>query len=265
MPKIHPLSIVDPKARLSDDVVIGPFCIVGPDVEIDSGTVLISHVNVLGMTCIGKRNKIYPNACVGCEPQDKKYKGEKTRLTVGDDNVIREHVTISIGTIQDHGVTIVGSRNLFMANAHVAHDCVIGNDVILANNVAVAGHCHIDDFAIIGGQAGLHQFSRIGTHAMVGGASAIVMDVPPYIICNGNPAEPHGLNVVGLKRAGYTLEKLNVLKAAYKVIYRDGFTVAEASAELAALKDSAPSLATEIDALIGFINASKRGIIRPRG
>ncbi len=150
MAKIHHFSLVDPAAQLADDVVVGPFCVVGPKVKIGAGTVLISHVNVTGNTEIGERNRIFPNASIGCEPQDKKYKGEDTRLVIGDDNVIREHVTIATGTVQDHGITVVGNRNLFMANVHIAHDCIIGDDTILANNVGLAGHSTVASRAIIG-------------------------------------------------------------------------------------------------------------------
>ena len=156
MAQIHPSSIVDSRAQLADDVVVGPFCIVGPDVVIGSGTVLNSHVTVAGRTRIGKNNRIFQNAAVGCEPQDKKYQGEDTALEIGDENVIRENCTISIGTVQDHGITRIGSRNLFMANVHIAHDCQVGSDTILANNVAVAGHVWIEDFVILGGQAAVH-------------------------------------------------------------------------------------------------------------
>ena len=160
MAKIHHFSLVDPSAQLADDVIVGPFCVIGPKVKIGSGTELISHVNISGNTEIGERNRIFPNASIGCEPQDKKYNGEDTRLVIGDDNVIREHVTIATGTVQDHGITVVGNRNLFMANVHVAHDCIVGDDTILANNVGLAGHTIVANRAIIGGQAGVHQFCR---------------------------------------------------------------------------------------------------------
>lgn len=264
MAKIHQFSVVDPSAQLADDVVVGPFCVIGPNVTIGAGTELISHVNVHGYTKIGERNRIFPNASIGCEPQDKKYAGEPTRLVIGDDNVIREHVTISTGTIQDHGITMVGSRNLFMANAHIAHDCIVGNDTILANNVGLAGHSIVADHAILGGQAGVHQFCRIGEGAMVGGGSILLMDVPPFVICNGNPAEPHGLNIVGLRRAGFDLKALNAFKAAYKVIYRDGLTIAEAVKALAVLIENNPHVSRELTLMSDFVASSQRGIIRPK-
>ena len=182
MAQIHPSSIVDSRAQLADDVVVGPFCLIGPDVVIGSGTVLNSHVTVAGRTRIGKNNRIFQNAAVGCEPQDKKYQGEDTALEIGDDNVIRENCTISIGTVQDHGITRIGSRNLFMANVHIAHDCQVGSDTIIANNVAIAGHVLIEDFVILGGQAAVHQFCHLGRNAMIGGAAGVLRDVPPYVI-----------------------------------------------------------------------------------
>ena len=264
MAKIHHFSLVDPRAELADDVVVGPFCVIGPKVKIGAGTELISHVNILGNTEIGERNRIFPNASVGCEPQDKKYQGEDTRLVIGDDNVIREHVTIATGTIQDHGITVVGNRNLFMANVHIAHDCIIGDDTILANNVGLAGHSTVANRAIIGGQAGVHQFCRIGEGAMVGGGSILVMDVPPFVICNGNPAEPHGLNIVGLRRAGYDLKALNAFKAAYKTIYRDGLRIPEAVQVLDVLISNNPQVGRELLLMRDFIASSERGIIRPK-
>ena len=170
--RIHPTALVDERATIGQDVVVGPFCYVGPDVKIGDRTVLRSHVTVEGRTTLGADNVVYPGAAIGCEPQDKKYAGEDTVLVVGDRNVIRENCTLSIGTVQDEGITRVGSDNLFMANAHVAHDCRVGNGTILANNVALAGHVTLEDYAIVGGQTGVHQFCRVGAHAMVGGVAA---------------------------------------------------------------------------------------------
>lgn len=193
MAQIHPSSIVHPEAVLADDVIVGPFCLVGPKVQIGAGTHLRSHVCVEGRTTIGSGNVIYAGASIGCDPQDKKYAGEDTALVVGDNNVIRENCTLSIGTVQDEGITRVGSDNLFMANVHVAHDCRVGDHTIIANNVALAGHVTVEDWAIIGGQTGVHQFVRIGAHSMVGGASAALRDVPPYVICSGNRLSLMGL------------------------------------------------------------------------
>ena len=263
MPKIHPMSFVDPKAEIAEDVVIGPFCVIGPKVQIGRGTVLDSCVSVLGITQIGCRNHIYHGAALGCEPQDKKYAKEETRLVVGDDNVIREHCTLSTGTVQDEGITRVGSRNLLMANAHVAHDCRVGNDTILANNCGLAGHVHVEDFAILGGQSGVHQFVHIGTHAFVGGASAVAKDVPPYVICNGNPAVPHGLNLVGLRRSGFSSEVIGLIKSVYHAIYREGNLIADAAREIDTIIASAPEdVKPLLTHMRDFVVTSPRGIIR---
>ncbi|WP_295479999.1 acyl-ACP--UDP-N-acetylglucosamine O-acyltransferase [Sutterella sp.] len=262
MPQIHPSAVVAPEAVLAEDVVVGPFCLIGPKVKIGAGTVLRSHVVVEGRTEIGCRNVVYAGASIGCDPQDKKYRGEDTALIVGDDNVIRENCTMSIGTTQDEGITRVGSRNLFMANAHVAHDCRVGNDVILANNVALAGHVTVGDFAILGGQAAVHQFVRIGEHAMVGGASGVLQDVPPYVICHLNPCKVAGLNLVGLRRSGYTDEQIRALRKAYGHFYRENLTVKEAAEKIEALKVDFPGAAHVLDVFVGFVTTSPRGVIR---
>ncbi len=263
MPQIHPLSLVDPKAELADDVVVGPFCIVEGKVKIGAGTVLMSHVTVRGRTVIGKSNRIFQGAAVGCEPQDKKYAGEDTALVIGDNNVIRENCTISIGTVQDHGITRIGSGNLLMANVHIAHDCTVGDNTIIANNVAIAGHCTIEDNVVIGGQAGMHQFTRVGCRAMVAGASGVLRDVPPYVICSGYPAAPHGLNLVGLRRAGFSNDLLRQLKDCYHAVYREGNLVADAVSEMNAIFEAAPEEAkAHIAHFRDFVSESPRGIIR---
>ena len=263
MAKIHPLSIVDPAAELADDVEIGPFCMVGPKVRIGAGTVLMSHVTVFGDTVIGERNRFFQGAAVGCEPQDKKYAGEDTKLIIGDDNVVRENCTLSIGTTQDEGCTWIGSRNLFMANVHIAHDCRIGNDIIMANNCAIAGHVHVEDFAILGGQTACHQFVRVGRNAMAGGGSCVLRDLPPFVICSGNPAQPHGLNSVGLRRAGFSLATLNALKACYRAIYREGNLVSDAVKEMEViLQESDADTKPLVEHMMRFVADSPRGIIR---
>lgn len=263
MASIHPSSIVDQSARIADDVEIGPFCIIGPEVEIGPRTVLMSHITVRGHTTIGSGNRIFQGAAIGCEPQDKKYAGEDTRLVIGDDNVIRENCTLSTGTIQDQGITIVGSRNLFMANTHIAHDCVIGNDTIMANNTGLAGHVHVEDFVVIGGQSGVHQFVRIGAHAMLGGASGVLRDVPPYVICAGYPAEPHGLNLVGMRRCGMTNDTIRLLQSCYHAVYREGNLIADAVNEIEKILSAAPQDdKPRIEHFLEFIKNSPRGIIR---
>ena len=262
MAQIHPSSIVHPDAVLAADVVVGPFCLVGPKVRIGAGTHLRSHVCVEGRTTIGSGNVIYAGASIGCDPQDKKYAGEDTVLVVGDNNVIRENCTFSIGTIQDEGVTTVGSDNLFMANVHVAHDCRVGSHTIIANNVALAGHVRVDDWANVGGQTGVHQFVRIGEHAMVGGASAVLRDVPPYVICSDNPCAPHGPNTVGLRRFGYSDTQVRALHQAYRLMYREGLIVKEALVKIEALKADFPDAVEQLTRFIEFIGSSPRGVIR---
>ena len=263
MTVIHPSSLVNPKAVLAEDVVVGPFCIVDGKVKIGAGTVLMSHITVRGRTVIGSGNRIFQGAAVGCEPQDKKYAGEDTELVIGDNNVIRENCTLSIGTVQDRGITRIGSGNLLMANVHIAHDCTVGDNTIIANNCAIAGHCTIEDNVVIGGQTGMHQFTRVGRNAMVAGASGVLRDVPPYVICSGYPAAPHGLNLVGLRRAGFTNDLLRLLKDCYHAVYREGNLVADAVTEINALIDRAgendkPYLVHFRD----FVAESPRGIIR---
>ena len=244
MAKIHPSSIVHPDAQLADSVEVGPFCIIGPTVKIGAGTVLRSHVVVEGRTTIGENNVVFAGASVGCQPQDKKYAGEDTALVVGDRNVIRENCTLSIGTVQDKGLTVVGSGNLFMANVHIAHDCQVGSQTILA------------------GQSAVHQFVRVGAHAMVGGMSALLRDLPPYVICSGNPAGPHGLNSVGLRRHGFTDNMIRGLHQAYRYLYRDGLTVNEALEKMESIKDDFPESAEVVGHFIEFIAASDRGLAR---
>lgn len=251
-------AIIDPSAKLADDVEVGPWSIIGPDVEIGAGTVIGPHVVIKGPSKIGKNNRFFQFSSVGEECQDKKYAGEPTTLVMGDNNVVREGVTIHRGTVQDAGTTIIGSDNLFMANVHVAHDCVIGSHVIMANNTAVAGHVHVGDWAILGGFTAVHQFCKIGAHVMCGTCSVVLKDIPAFVMANGNTAKPHGINVEGLKRRGYTSDAITALKRAYKTVYRNKLTTAQALAELQTVVDSHP----EVQLLIDSIQSSSRGIIR---
>ncbi|MEG0820352.1 MAG: acyl-ACP--UDP-N-acetylglucosamine O-acyltransferase [Burkholderiaceae bacterium] len=262
MATIHPLAVVDPAAELAADVSIGPFCLVGPKVKIGAGTVLDSHVSIGGRTTIGANNRFFAHSAIGGEPQDKKYAGEDTELVIGDGNVVREHCTFSLGTVQDRGITRIGNGNWIMANVHVAHDCTVGSHTILANNVTLAGHVTIEDTVILGGMSAVHQFVRIGAHAMAGGGAIILRDVPPYVMCSGNPAEPHGLNSEGLRRRGFEADTVNVMKRAYKAIYREALTVAEAIAALDALAQAHAGAAGEVQKLRRFLAESQRGIIR---
>ena len=262
MAKVHPTALVDAKAELAADVEIGPYCIVGPQVRLGPGTILDAHVVVGGRTTIGRSNRFIPFCAIGGVPQDKKYGGEDTELVIGDGNTVREHATFSLGTAQGGGVTRIGSDNWIMASVHIAHDCVVGNHTILANNVTIAGHVTLGDWVILGGMSGLHQFCSVGAHAMAGGGSIILRDIPPYVICNGNPCTPHGINTEGLKRRGFDADTVNLLRRAYKLIYREGKTVAEAVTALDGLIAEAPASANAIAVLRDFVRDSPRGIIR---
>ncbi len=262
MPRVHPTALVDPNAELANDVDVGPYCVVGPKVKLASGTVLDAHVVIGGRTTIGRNNRFFPFSAIGGAPQDKKYAGEDTELVIGDGNTVREHCTFSLGTAQGGGITRIGSNNWIMASVHIAHDCNIGDHTILANNVTLAGHVTLGDWAIIGGLSGLHQFCSMGAHAMAGGGSIILRDVPPYVICNGNPCAPHGINSEGLKRRGFDADTVNLLRRAYKLVYRDGKTAAEAVAALDELAAQHASSAGAIALLRDFVRDSERGIIR---
>jgi len=231
---------------LGEHVVVGDRSWIGP------------HVVIEGHTRIGSENRLFQFCSIGGMPQDKKYAGEPTRLEIGDRNTIREFTTINTGTVQDAGVTRIGSDNWIMAYVHVAHDCQIGDNTIFANNAQIAGHVHVGDWAILGGMAGVHQFVRIGAHAMVGGGSILLQDVPPYVMCSGNPAKPFGINAEGLKRRGFTPEGIAAIKRAYRTLYRSGLTLDEARAELG--RDQAG--VREIAPFMDFLAAATRGIIR---
>jgi UDP-N-acetylglucosamine acyltransferase len=217
---IHKTAIIDPKAKISTSVKIGPYTIIGPDVEISDNTIIQSHVNINGHTIIGKDNNIYPFASIGSVPQDMKYKGEKTKLSIKNNNTIREYVTINPGTIQGGGHTIVGSNNLIMIGAHIAHDCTIGNNIVIANSAAIAGHAVISDFVVIGGNCGVQQFTRIGKMAMIGGMTGVSRDVIPYGLSTGNRNYLNGINVVGLRRGKVSNKEIIGLTNAYKEIFR---------------------------------------------
>lgn len=260
---IHPSAIVDPSAKIAADVEIGPYCIIGPNVCIGQGTVLGPHCVVDGHTTIGQNNTFYRFCSVGGIPQDKKYAGEPTRLEIGDGNMFREYVTLNTGTLQDVGVTRIGSQNWVMAYVHVAHDCQIGSHTILANGVQMGGHVHIGDWAIVGGLAAVHQFGKVGAHAMVGGSSALHMDVPPFVMGSGNPCVPVGVNVEGLKRRGFDAQAITALRDAYKILYRRGLSLQDARSELQARINSDQAAAGVLQTLLEFLDASTRGIIRP--
>ena len=217
---IHKTAIIDSKAKISTNVEIGPYATIGPNVEIGENTLIQSHVNITGNTTIGKGNKFYSFASIGSDPQDLKYKGEETTLLIGDNNTIREHVTINTGTVQGGGLTKVGNNNLIMIGAHIAHDCIIGNNIVMANNTAIAGHAEIEDFVIIGAKCGVQQFTRIGKRAMIGGMTGVLRDVIPYGLSTGNRNYLNGINVVGLRRDKVSNKDILGLTDAYKEIFK---------------------------------------------
>lgn len=254
----HPSAIIHPSAQLADDVEVGAFSIIGEHVEIGAGTKIGPHVVVTGRTRIGKNNQIFQFCSIGEVPQDKKYAGEPTRLEIGDNNVIRECCTFNIGTVQDVGVTRMGNDNWVMAYVHVAHDCQVGNNVIFANSTQLAGHVVIDDFVILGGFTGVHQFCQIGAHVMTSVGTVLLHDIPPYVKVSGNPAAPHGINSEGLKRRGFSPATLASIKNAYKTLYRNGLTLEEAKASIADQVAEHPDL----QILADFLNRTQRGIVR---
>jgi len=255
---IHPTAVIAPDAVLADDVEVGPYSVIGPGVEIGRGTRIGPHVVIEGQTRIGAGNRIFQFASVGADPQDKKYRGEASRLEIGDRNVIRECVTLHRGTQQDQGVTRIGDDNLFMAYAHVAHDCVIGNQCVLANNATLGGHVHLGDWVIMGGLSGIHQFGRVGAHAFIANNAAVTRDVPPFVMAVGQPADAHSINAEGLKRRGFTPEQVRNIRAAFRVLYRSGLKLAEATAQLEALAKDQPELLP----LVEFLPQASRGIVR---
>ena len=255
---IHPTAIIADSATIDDGVKIGPYAVVGDNVTIGAGTRIDSHVVVNGPTDIGRDNHIYQFASIGDDPQDKKYRDEPTRLTIGDRNTIREFCTLSRGTTQDLSNTILGDDNWIMAYVHIAHDCVVGNKTIMANNVTLAGHVHVGDWVIFGGFSGAHQFTKIGAHAFLGMYSGVNRDVPAYTMVSGQPAVPRGINGEGLKRRDFSEEQIRNIKHAYRLVYRKGLKLAEAIEEIERLSQSQPELVIFLESL----RASERGIIR---
>jgi UDP-N-acetylglucosamine acyltransferase len=255
---IHPTAVIAPGAQVAASAQVGPYCVIGGNVRIGERCKLLSHVVIEGHTTIGSGNVFAPFCSIGGAPQDKKYAGEPTRLEIGDDNTIREYVTIHTGTTQDGGVTRVGHRNWIMAYCHVAHDCTLGNDTIMASNAQIAGHVHIQDWAILGGMAGVHQFCRVGAHAMVGAGSIVTQDVAPYTMIGGTPLATVGINSEGLRRRGFSAEAISAIKAAYKTIFREGNTLEESLSQLRAQMSTRAEIATLVD----FLSIKGRGLVR---
>jgi len=253
---MHPTAIISPEAELDEEVVVGPYTIIEGKVRIGRATVIGPHVHILGNTTIGENCRIFTGAVLGSIPQDLKYRGEETYLKIGDHNTIREFVTMNPGTSKGES-TVIGNHNLFMANVHIAHNCTIGNHVIIANLGALAGHVVVEDYAIIGGVTGVHQFCRIGAHSITGGCSKITKDILPFIMADGHPALPCGINKIGLKRRNFPQEKINILEEVYRILFRSGLNI---SAGLKELEKLPPC--EEIDQIIRFIRNSQRGIAK---
>lgn len=255
---IHPTAIIDPSAEIDPSVTIGAYCVIGANVKIGARTTVANHVTISGPTTIGEDNQIFQYSCLGEAPQDKKYDNEPTRLEIGDRNVIREFCTFNRGTIQDKHTTVVGHDNWIMAYVHIAHDCVVGNNTILANNSSLAGHVDIHDYAILGGFTLVHQFCKVGAHVITAVNTVVFKDIPPYVTAAGYEAKPHGINSEGLKRRGFSPDSILQIKRAYKTLYRKGLTLAQAQVELTQMAKTTP----EVDLLSQFLSIADRGIVR---
>ncbi len=262
MPLIHSTALIDAAAELDSSVRVGPYTLIGPQVRIAAGTTVGAHCVIEGRTTIGSDNQIFPFNAIGAVPQDKKYAGEPTELVIGARNTVREFCTLNLGVPQAGGVTRVGDDNWIMAYTHIAHDCQVGNHTTLANNTTLAGHVRLGDWVTIGGLTGVHQFVQIGAHAMVGFASAVTQDVPPFMLVDGNPLQVRGTNLVGLRRRGFSQPQLAAVKQMHRLLYRGGHTLAEATALIAVLALGQPEANGPISAMLQFLATSSRGIAR---
>lgn len=262
MSRIHPTAIVDKQAQLDGTVEVGPYAIIGPNVKIGSGTKVGAHCVIEGHTTIGRDNHFFQFGSIGAAPQDKKYAGEPTELRIGDRNVIREFCTFNTGTSQDAGVTAIGSDNWIMAYVHVAHDCIIGDHTTIANNATFAGHVHVGDWATVGGLTGVLQRMRIGAYAMIGFASHINKDVPPFMVVDGHPLEVRGVNLTGLKRRDFSDARVKAIREMHKLLYRQDLTLDQSRERIRALAVSAPEAAVDIALMDGFLGSSAAGIAR---
>jgi UDP-N-acetylglucosamine acyltransferase len=264
MSRIHATAIVDPKAQLDSSVDVGPYTIIGPHVKIDAGTTIGPHCVIEGHTTIGKDNRIFQFNSLGAIPQDKKYAGEPCELAIGSRNTIREFCTFNIGTPSDEGVTRLGDDNWIMAYVHLAHDCQVGNNTIFANSSQIAGHVHVGDWAILGGFTVVHQFVRIGAHCFTAMHSLLFADLPPFVMCQGQPAQARSMNYEGLRRRGFGSEQISAVKAMHKALYRDGLTLQDAKTKIAALSDSHPQAQADVRMMLDFLNqtSAERGIVR---
>ena len=262
MALIHPTAIVDPKAELAEAVEVGPYAVIGAGVHIGARTRIGAHCVIEGPTTIGSDNVIHSHAALGGAPQDMKYRGEPTLLEIGHHNTIREFCTFSRGTAQDVGVTRVGDHNWVMAYVHIAHDCQVGSRTILANNATLAGHVHLGDWVIVGGLTGIHQFCKVGAHAMTGFQSRVAQDVPPFMMVEGNPLAVRGFNAEGLRRRGFSRERIALVKQMHRLLYRDGLTLEQATAAIAALRGTVEGGDADVAMVLDFLAASTRGIVR---
>ncbi len=264
MAQIHPTAIVDPRAELDSTVEIGPYTLVGPHVKISAGTRIAGHCVVEGHTTIGRDNRIFQFVSLGSDNQDKKYKGEPCELVIGDRNTIREYSTYHIGTVQGGGLTRLGSDNWLMAYTHLAHDCLVGDHCTFANNTQLAGHVVVGDWVILGGFTVSHQFVRIGSHSMTAMCSLLFGDLPPFVMCQGQPAEARSMNFEGLRRRGFSPERISAVKAMHKALYRDGLTMEQSQAQIAALTQRFPEAAPDVALMTDFLSRTtpQRGIIR---
>lgn len=260
---IHPTALVDARAELDPSVSVGPYSVIGPQVRIGAGSRIASHVVIEGDTTIGRDNVIYQFCSLGAAPQDKKYRGEPTRLEIGDRNTIREYCSLNLGTAQDAGVTRLGDDNWILAYVHIAHDCQVGSNTIFSNNATLAGHVHVGDWVIMSGFAAVHQFCKIGEHAFVGMNASLSQDVPPFILAAGTPIAARGLNVEGLKRRGFTADEIAALRRAYKLIYKSGLTLDEARSALAQQETELEGkAAVHVASMRAFLDSASRGIVR---
>ena len=260
MAQIHPTAIVDSQAELDDSVQVGPYTVIGPQVRIGAGTVVGPHCVIEGCTTIGRDNRIYQFASIGAMPQDMSHGGEVTELVIGDRNTVREFCTFNTGTFKEQGVTRVGSDNWIMAYVHLAHDVQLGSHAVLANNATLAGHVHVGDWAVVGGLTGVHQFVKVGAHAMIGFQGHVAQDVAPYMTVDGNPLAVRAVNLVGLKRRGFTAEQMAVIRQMHKLLFRASLTLEQAKAEIAALKGQGGD--ENVQQMLNFLAASSRGLVR---
>jgi UDP-N-acetylglucosamine acyltransferase len=259
---IHATAIISPRAELDGSVVVGPYAVIGEGVRIGAGTTVGAHTVIEGPTVIGRDNRIFTHAALGAAPQDMKYRGEPTSLSIGDRNTIREFCTFNRGTTQDEGVTRIGDDNWIMAYVHIAHDVQVGHRTVLANNATLAGHVHIGDWVIVGGLTGVHQFCKVGAHAMTGFQSHVAQDVPPFMMAAGHPLSVSTFNAEGLRRRGFSKERIALVKQMHRLLYRDGLTLDTAKAAIAALRGSVEGGDVDVTMLLDFLAASTRGIAR---